>query len=742
MRKTNFLILLLFLATSKLFGQFEKVTNSEIVFEELRSSRAVWGDFNNNSFPDIYIKNSDSTNSLFINNGDETFTKILTGNIATDEISTSTVSKVDLNNDGFLDLFVSGGSSYNNLYLGNGDGTFTKSSTADIVTKGGTSVSWGDYDRDGDLDAALSNFSGNNAFFENNGDGSFTEVFSSVFSTVGSTYSSWIDINNDGFLDIYTISFVGSSNLFINNGDKTFTKDSENIIVMDVSDAKNQAWGDYNNDGYLDLFTGNYPPQRNQLFQNNGDGSFTEIENSELIITDTSEYVEGSNWADYDNDGFLDLYMATSTKRSRLFHNNGDGTFTEIIEDFLANTNTAYRYSANWADYNNDGFLDLFSAVADLQIESSSDDRNILLKNLCKINNWLNISLRGSENNFFGVGAKITAFNGTLLSSKRIIENGFGVSDFRENFGIGESFGLDSLIVSWPTGNLQVLKNILSNKFLEIHEDSIYSIPMAPSNQSATALDDQGIKLDWEDENMVNEGFLLFLSTDSITYDLIDTLTSSTTSTTIENLEEGTKYYFNLLSISKSNYSDNNFTSAITQLSAPTDISQSILTSESVQINWADNSELEDSYVVELDISQDFTSPQIFSSNSAGLLLENLSPETDYFVRVKAINEQTVSDYSEILSFNTTVVLSLEDLIARNIEIFPNPTDDYLNIRNLSEQSLSFTLRSLRGSLILSKEINRFDESISINLKSLSSGTYIVTLSNKNQNTVSRVIKR
>ena len=743
-KNTSLFILFILLCLTS-YSQFTRLTNSDLVLEERRSLEAVWGDFNNDGYPDIYVLNGGgtSTNSFFINNGDETFSKVTSGDIATDEIPLAAVSKVDINNDGHLDLFVTGGNTDNFLYQNNGDGTFTKITTGDIVTNGGTSVSWGDYDQDGDLDAAMSK-SSQNAFFENNGNGTFTKVTTSEFATVGSSYSTWIDINNDGFLDIYAINFSGSPHLFINNGDKTFTLDSQSSIVVDVPNSENQTWGDFNNDGYLDLFVGRYPinvpPEGNKLFQNNGDGTFTEIETT-LKITDTNEFVEGSNWADYDNDGHLDLYMSTSTSRNRLFKNNGDGSFSEINEGFLNNANTA-SYSVNWADFNNDGYMDLFSAVADFELDPAETDRNYLLKNNGGSSNWLNVSLRGTENNFFGVGAKITSHSDDLILSKRVISNGFGASDFREHFGLGESFGLDSLVVEWPTGKQQVIKNLLSNKFIEIHEDSVYSIPSAPSNPLANALDDESIMLTWENESDTNEGFLLFISTDSMTFDLVDTLDAATTSRTFENLDEGTKYYFNVLSISKSNFSDNSATSAITKLSAPTEISQSNLTSESVQINWLDNSELEDTYVVELDFSEDFSNPELFNSTAPNILLENLTAETSYFLRVKATNPENASDYSDTFSFQTPVILSNEDLVTENIAFYPNPTKDYLNISNPFRKSLSLSLRGLNGSLILSKEIESYRETVSLDMSKIDAGVYVLTLSSEGVHTTKRIIKK
>lgn len=178
------------------------------------------------------------------------------------------------------------------------------------------------------------------------------------------TYSaSFADYNNDGFDDVLIVGTTDyPSTLFINNGDDTFTEQTENIIYTTSGPSIAATWGDYNNDGNIDLYicnTGNSgdPTAANFLFRNDGDGNFTRILEGE-IVTDM-DWSLGAAWADYDNDGFLDLYVSNFMQENRLYKNNGDGTFTKITEGDIVNDNNN-TYSASWVDYDNDGFQDLY----------------------------------------------------------------------------------------------------------------------------------------------------------------------------------------------------------------------------------------------------------------------------------------------------------------------------------------------------------------------------------------------
>ena len=306
---------------------------------------------------------------------DPTFTKITTGSIVTDKNSYWNGSWADYDNDGYLDLFVGTwyGSKTNYLYHNNGDGTFTRVPPANIpkIPSNQHGSSWGDYDNDGYVDLIVT--AGNpevthNVIYRNNGDGTFTP------STTGPIYAqtyvegfhapSWVDYDNDGFLDLFIAGHAPQNRLFRNNGDGTFTRITNSVVVNDVSDSEGRTWMDYDNDGYIDLFVCSLDPYKNMLYRNNGDGTFTKITNSALTSIIEDSYA--CAWGDYDNDGNLDLFLANggvTHRNNSLYRSNGDGAFTKILDGIIVNNSinaNGWSLSCAWGDYDNDGYLDLF----------------------------------------------------------------------------------------------------------------------------------------------------------------------------------------------------------------------------------------------------------------------------------------------------------------------------------------------------------------------------------------------
>ncbi|MFQ5823096.1 MAG: FG-GAP-like repeat-containing protein, partial [bacterium] len=192
------------------------------------------------------------------------------------------------------------------------DTLFTRITTGNIVNDGASSFSssWGDYDADGDLDLFIANTnSENNFLYRNNGDGTFTKITEGdIVNDGGSSLgSSWGDYDNDGDLDLFVVNAAGENNsLYQNNGDGTFTKITDGDIVNDGGNSQACSWGDYDNDGYLDLFVANGTLENNFLYNNDGSGTFTKITQG-IIVNDGGES-RGCNWADFDNDGDLDLF--------------------------------------------------------------------------------------------------------------------------------------------------------------------------------------------------------------------------------------------------------------------------------------------------------------------------------------------------------------------------------------------------------------------------------------------------
>ncbi len=235
-------------------------------------------------------------------------------------------------------------------------------------TSGGRGTAVFDYNNDGLLDLAITSAFGGATLFRNNGDGTFTDVtVDTGLDTATNTFGIAAgDYNNDGFTDLYITRagfYAGEGMLFRNNGDGTFTDVTVEAGLEKVwGPAFSASWVDYDNDGLLDLFVANNlgslfeRKTPNRLFHNNGDGTFTEV--TEQAGLKTLWPTISGTWGDYDNDGRMDLFLSNGIGRSQLYHNNGDGTFTDVSERAGVNA-MGFGSPAFWWDYDNDGWMDI-----------------------------------------------------------------------------------------------------------------------------------------------------------------------------------------------------------------------------------------------------------------------------------------------------------------------------------------------------------------------------------------------
>ena len=305
----------------------------------------------------------------------QTFTDINAGLIG---INRSSVAWGDYNNDGYLDVLLTGrdnsSNRTSNIYRNNGNGTFTDINAGLIGVYNG-SVAWGDYNNDGYLDILLTGYTGSSRIskiYRNNGDGTFTDINAGLTGVENGSVA-WGDYNNDGYLDILLTGYTGSfrtSRIYHNNGNGTFTNINTSLVDVMYSSV---AWGDYNNDGYLDvLLTGHTGVHSiSNIYRNNGNGTFTNI-NAGLTGVNYSSAV----WGDYNNDGYLDVLL-TGSYISKIYRNNGDGTFTDINAGL-----TGVQYSSvAWGDYNNDGYLDILltgNQISKIYKNTSSTNLNTI----------------------------------------------------------------------------------------------------------------------------------------------------------------------------------------------------------------------------------------------------------------------------------------------------------------------------------------------------------------------------
>jgi hypothetical protein len=482
---------------------FTKITEGEIVNDGGRSAGVAWGDYDNDGFEDLFVANNNGENDfLYHNNGDGTFTRITSGDIVNDGGDSVSANWGDFDNDGDLDLFVSNGGGFgspknNFLYRNDGDGTFTRIVTGSIVSDLLYTLpsAWGDFDNDGWLDLFTGNWFGVHALYRNTGTGSFTRVTTNAIGldpALGdSNGCSWGDYDNDGRLDLFVANGGGGPQphfLYRNLGHGAFTKITSGCIVTEPMVGIGGAWGDYDNDGFLDLFTtqqsGN-SQRRNRLYHNNGAGGF-ECITSGPTGTDTG-FGTGCAWGDYDNDGFLDLFVCWQEgKNNHLYHNNGDGTFTQILEGSPVNDGGRSPGCA-WADYDNDGFLDLF--VSNGAFVGSTGEDNFLYRNDGNGNRWLKLKLVGGPSNRAAIGAKVrvtATMGGNQRQQMREISGGSGFASQNSviaHFGLAGATHAELVRIEWPSGTVQELRNVIANQFLTITEPPRLSSPRIESGQ-------------------------------------------------------------------------------------------------------------------------------------------------------------------------------------------------------------------------------------------------------------------
>jgi len=272
------------------------------------------------------------------------------------------VSVGDYDNDGDDDVYFSSQSSSNLLYENVGEGKFKDvTSTAGLATvRGGYSAVWGDIDNDGDLDLFAGFFGRDNRFYVNNGDKTFREIAASagVKLNVNTLHCLMADIDNDGFLDIYLTVNNQGNRLYRNNGNLTFTEVTQESGAAYNGRAMGAGFFDYDKDGDVDLYLVHDYGQANHLFQNDGRGRFTNV--AAQAGVDFAGDGMGVDFGDYDNDGWLDMYI-TNYHKSILYRNNGNGTFTDLTSAAQL-PGVGMSWGCNFIDCDNDGWLDIFIA--------------------------------------------------------------------------------------------------------------------------------------------------------------------------------------------------------------------------------------------------------------------------------------------------------------------------------------------------------------------------------------------
>lgn len=476
---------------------FTKITTGALVTDVGKWYGSAWADYDGDGYPDLFIHQAEPVikDSIYHNNGDGTFSRLTTPipQGLTPAMGSLGAAWGDYDQDGKLDLFLANGQGQNVLLRNRGNGTFQR-----VVSGPGTegafsgSASWGDYDRDGYQDLFVANGgilwqTAINYFYRNRGDGTFSKL---TGSQVGSwlnesapwEYGSWVDYDDDGWPDLMVAQ--PPVRLYRNLGNGRFVSITTNAIVAEALSGVQWygfAWGDYDNDGRLDLFAGLDGTRANLLYHNQGAGVFKKMTAAEVgsLASDKGLMSGGVTWGDYDNDGFLDLfvangwYSANGASRGQCFfyHNNGDGTFTRVTTGSPANELGEWL-TAQWVDYDRDGFLDLHVG----QHGSLSAAPSRLYHNNGNSNNWVCVKCVGTASPRDGTGAKVRAkatIRGKEVWQLRVINSGgtcLGGQSLMGHFGLGDATKVDVLRIEWTSGTVQELYNVPVKQYLTVTE--------------------------------------------------------------------------------------------------------------------------------------------------------------------------------------------------------------------------------------------------------------------------------
>ncbi len=453
MKKIMFLTALTFCAVLQAQVQF-----TTEYLQTNGTNRAIV-DMNGDFLDDIVSINSNNIN-IFYQEGASSASHFSEVNITTsnaDYTPSWSLAAGDFDANGYNDL----------LYAGSGGVTFMK---ANANGTGFTEISGNNYvfcqrsnfvdiNNDGYLDAFVCHDIEPNVYYINDGNGNliFQQGGLGDFPSGGNYGSVWVDYNNDRNLDLFIAKCGGSEErrtdqMFRNNGDGTYTEVGTSTNLADPMQTWSSAWGDYDNDGDMDVFVG-ASTGPHKLMRNNGDETFTDVSASSGILALTETGIENAVY-DFDNDGNLDI-----ASNGNILWGNGDLTFPNISYNIL------WYDNGSFGDLNHDGFIDSFSN-GDIYWNDAND------------NNWFSLNLIGTESNINGIGARVetTTASGTQIRDVRSGEGFRFMSTLNTHFGIGTDTAITSVVIYWPSGIIDVLENPEINESLLVTEGESLSI--------------------------------------------------------------------------------------------------------------------------------------------------------------------------------------------------------------------------------------------------------------------------
>jgi len=489
---------------------------------------AAFFDYDNDGDVDLYITNGSSfdgfapgqhpSNTLY-RNDDGRFADVTVAAAVGDTSWSMGCAVADYDNDGQVDLYVSN-YGRNTLYRNRGDGRFADQTlAAGVGHEGwGTGVSFGDYDRDGDVDLYVANYIDfsleyqspipclwknvavycgpvgllpeADIFYRNNGDGTFVDwtqeagLAGDAFYGMSAIFG---DYDDDGWPDLFVANDSTPNKLFRNTGAGRFVEEALLAGVAYNGEGVEQgcmgaAFADYDNDGNFDLFVTNFADEHNALYKNEGGGFFADMSFASGVgAADRRLVAWGTGFFDMDNDGDKDLFVANGHtypqadlpranssygQVNSLFENRGDGRLVEI--SLQAGPGLAQRRvsrGASFADYDGDGDVDVF-------VLNLNEAPTLLRNDGVHDKHFLWVRTVGDKSNRDGIGARLTLRAGGRKQHAQVQsgDSYLSHSDLRVHFGLGVAERVEELEVRWPSGRVQVLRDIAADQVLVVRE--------------------------------------------------------------------------------------------------------------------------------------------------------------------------------------------------------------------------------------------------------------------------------
>jgi FG-GAP-like repeat/ASPIC and UnbV/PPIC-type PPIASE domain len=465
----------------------------------------VVDDFDNDGRLDVVTSSTDVCDPMhyFHNNGDGTFTDRSVQAGLANQLGGLNMVAADYNNDGCMDLLVLRGGweppMRRSLLRNNCDGTFTdvtqESGLGEIVTASQTAV-FADVDNDGYLDLFIGNENTPSQLFRNKGDGTFEDIShaAGVDQTAFTKGVAAADYDNDGYVDFYVSNTVGANFLYHNNHDRTFTEIAKQAGVQTPYYSFATWFFDYDNDGWPDLFVDDYLPSVDEvmrsylglpyqaetvkLYRNLHNGAFQDV--TAQVGLDKVFMPMGANFGDVDNDGFLDIYLGMGTPSFAsltphvLLRNKEGKSFVDIT----ASSGTGELHKGHgvvFADLERTGHEDILAQTGGAVPSDKHAMR--VFQNPGNDNDWINVRLAGVKSNRSAVGAQIKVTVENDGSAARSIyrtvgdTSSFGVNPLEQHIGLGHGARILSLDVWWPATNTrQRFAQVHKNQFIAIQE--------------------------------------------------------------------------------------------------------------------------------------------------------------------------------------------------------------------------------------------------------------------------------